>query len=456
MPAANAAEERVTSSIAAPSADQSGFSSVRIYGATFATEFFVMVVQVVLYKFAAAWLGQTGFSEYAVARRVLAFLQPIILLGFGVGLPRYIALADGRGESSRSSQYLSATLLCVGGFTALIAGAFVVWPGWFAYLFFGSAAHSYLLLPLALMLVGMLFHCVLYAYLRGKLAVGRANTLQLINNGLLPVIVFIFFHKQVAGLLWYLGLAWITSTGIMFLLTPSARGWKNPAKETRELLSYGLQRLPGDFGFTALLALPAIFTAHLSGIKEAGFVAFGLTVVNMIASVFSPIGIVLLPKVSRAVGSKDFEVVRREIVFIRRMVVVVSGTLVIVIELLGGRLIRAYLGADYAPAAAIVNVLVVGGLPLAFFSALRSAIDACYHRAVNALNVLPTVIFFLVGSSIGALAGSSKPVLWSFSGALTLLAVLTQYQVHKILTLPRAIAPCAAPIGVAETPEGLA
>lgn len=430
-------------------------SSARSYGLTFATEFFVMVVQVLLYKFAASWLGQTGFSEYALARRVLSFLQPLMLLGLTTGLPRYIAMSEGRGQFSRSGRYLSAALLCVGSLTTLLAGAFVIWPGWFSFVFFGSPENQHLLRPLAFMLVGVSSHCILYAFLRGKLSVGRANALQLINYGVVPLLIFALFHRDVASLLRCLGLAWTAIAAIVFVTAPTSLSGAMPLSEIRDLLRYGPQRLPGDFALSGMMALPAIFAAHLGGIQQAGFVAFGLAIVNMVAAVFAPIGIILLPKVSRAIGSGDFDEVRREIVLIRRLTLLLSGAVVILLEAFAGPLIRFYLGPEYSPAATIVRVLTLGALPLAFFSALRSVMDACYHRAVNTLNLIAAAVLFLAGSGVAVLLRNSGFVLWSFSAALGLLALLTQREVRKILAPSHPRTSAAVAVGVAQSGEEL-
>jgi O-antigen/teichoic acid export membrane protein len=410
-------------------------SSVRTYSLTFATEFSVMLSQIALYKLAANWLGQTGFSEYALARRVLALLQPVALLGFGVGLPRYLGLADGRGESSRSWQYLSATFICVGGFTGCIVLCLLIFPKWFSYLFFGNASYTHLVLPLAIMLVGTSFQSIFYAFLRGKVAVARANVLQLINNCLVPLAVFALFHKDAPTILRNLGLAWILVTSLIFVFTPVTMNRRKPLQESRELLRYGIQRVPGDFALMALLALPAIFAAHLGGIRQAGLVAFGLAIVNMVASVFAPIGIFLLPNISRAIGGGSFQAVRHEIVLIRRLTLLVSGAAVLGVELFGGRMINIYLGHDYVAGISIVSILALGGLPLAFYYALRSALDAFHHRAVNTLNLLVALALFLAGSGVSTLFASSQSILWVFAAAITLLAALTQCEIQKILKI---------------------
>src|SRR6266849_9492025 len=70
-------------------------SHAREYGGTFATEFTVLACQLLTYKLAAHFLGKTGFSEYAVARRTISLIYPLPLLGLGIALPRYIAQAAG-------------------------------------------------------------------------------------------------------------------------------------------------------------------------------------------------------------------------------------------------------------------------------------------------------------------------------------------------------------------------
>jgi O-antigen/teichoic acid export membrane protein len=454
MPTASSVKKLAIPGKGKSGATSKRFFSVRTYSATFATEFSVMVAQIAVYKLAAHWMGQIGFSEYALVRRVLALLPPITMLGLSVGLPRYLALADGRGESARSGQYFLSALFCGGGFTACLAGALMLRPHWFSYIFFGGTEYQYLLHPLAFMLIGLSAHSLLYAFLRGKLAVGRANVLQLINNAVVPLLVFSVFHKNTATLLWYLGFAWTLVACIMFLFTPLKFSWRNPLPESRELLHYGLQRVPGDFAFMALLTLPAIFAAHLGTIHEAGMVAFGLSLVNMIASLFSPVGIILLPKVSRAIGGADLASVRDEIDIISRLAVLLSGAFVILFEVFGGWLIRIYLGRDYADAHSVINVLVVGALPLAIYSTLRSVIDAFHCKAVNTLNLLVALGLFLTGSAIGAMLREPRAFLWSFSCAVGVLAVLTWREVRKILGPTNSNAAVADV--AADLPEGLA
>ena len=99
------------------------------YVITFLTEFIVLVAGVLVYKFAASLSGSNDFSEYAICRRTLSFIQPLIILGLGVGMPRYIAFTS--GESSGKSQ---GTFFVSG----ILIGTFVLIPSLFFFNIFSE------------------------------------------------------------------------------------------------------------------------------------------------------------------------------------------------------------------------------------------------------------------------------------------------------------------------------
>jgi O-antigen/teichoic acid export membrane protein len=412
----------------------SSWKQVKEYSPTFLTEFLIMASQILFYKLAAHYLGQTGFSEYALARRTVSLLQPAVMLGLGVGLPRYIAMAHVRANHDHVAHYFGATIRYVAVSTLLVVAALLLAKDAFAYLLYGSVRYRYLIPPLALMLIGLSLHGVIYAYLRGHLLMTRANILNLVNLGMAPALVFIWFSTSASSLLWGLGAAWTVVALTALVWTPLHAVARSSRTEHRELLSYGLQRVPGDFILLALLALPAIFTAHTAGIQNAGYVAFGASLTNMIAAVFAPVGVILLPKASRSAGNGLLDELRTEIRLIVLGTVVVSTMMVAVLEMYAPSLIRLFLGSGFESSAAIVRIVAIAAMPLALYYVLRSVIDASHHRAVNAINLSASLVIFLAGSSLTFwIRGNTPLVLWSFVCGTTLLAILTLREVLVIL-----------------------
>jgi O-antigen/teichoic acid export membrane protein len=409
-------------------------SHVREYAGTFVTEFTVLACQLLTYKLAAHFLGKTGFAEYAVARRTISILYPIVLLGLGVGLPRYIAYAAGRRDGESKARYLGATLWCV-GLSALVCVAILnAFPGGMAYLFFGSREYASLIWPLSLVVAGSALHTIVYSYFRGILNMHAANLLQFVNFGLMPLAVFLFYSKSVQSLLAALGIFSLAVAGVALLFTP----WKAVAKDNRtqvkELLRFGIQRVPGDFILMALFALPATFVAHRSGIHAAGFVAFGISMLNVIGSFFSPFGLVLLPKAGTLLAAGRNAELRRQVWLLTRITLVVSAVLAVGIAIGAEALMRLYLGPDFTEGAEILRLLLLAAVPYSLYTVVRNVIDAFHELGVTTMILAAGFGIFCLGAS-GLFAWQDKlhVVLLSFLVGVLTLWLLASAETLRIL-----------------------
>lgn len=416
----------------------------REYGATYLTEFAVVLAQLLTYKLAARQLGTEGFAEYAIARRTISFIYPLALLGLTLALPRYIGYT--KGDPNRSSvRYFGAALWCVVCVLALGAGLMTLFQKQFASLFFGSKNYIHLVLPLGLIMAGLMLHSIVYSHFRGHLALKQANLLQFLNLAIVPVIAFSKFGTGVRSLLLALGVLTATVAGIGFLFTPwrealALRSWR----EAKELLQYGLQRIPGGFALLALLALPATFAVHLRGVQEAGYVAFGTSVLTMSGSAFTPIGLILLPKASQMLANGAQEELRQHVIRILKLTVIVSLGITLGFEVLARTLVRLYLGSDFSSIVIILRILSLGIFPYALFYVLRGLIDAYHIKAVNTFTCAISFAIFLTGCVPALFHPSAAAIPLALLVSLWLLGLLTMREARCIL---RRTAVCS-PIGV--------
>jgi O-antigen/teichoic acid export membrane protein len=406
----------------------------RAYRSTFLTEFAVMASQILVYKFAAHYLGRTGFSEYALARRTVSLIFPVPVLGLAVGLPRYIGFSQGNGDKECASRYYGATLWCVGGAALICLIMINLFSKPFAYLFFGDRSYAYFALPLSLIILGFCLHTVVCGYFRGHLAMNRANALQFTNMAVVPIVGLAVFGHSLARALAAIGLMSMLIASLGLLLTPFRIIAKNNLREARELLQYGVQRVPGDFILMSLFTLPATFMAHLKGVQEAGFVAFGVTVVSMIGSVFAPVGLVLLPKATTMLAGGARRELREHLQFILRVTFGAALALILVIGISIPALIRLYLGSGFEQVVPIVRLLVLGALPYSLYLVWRNLVDAYHEFGVTTAILFGGLTVFLTGSWIGrALGGSPDSMLIVFVLALCTLAVLSGLECRRIL-----------------------
>lgn len=406
------------------------------YILTFITEFIVLSCQILVFKLAASFLGNQGFGEYALAKRGIAFLQTAIFLGMGIAIPRFIAmsLANSSHNENPDSYFLSGFSIIAITAVVLLT-AMNLMANQVAFVFFGKELYSHLILPVTVAIVGMCLHSLSYCYYRGHLKMLNANLLQLLNLGIIPLTVFIIPAISVSKIFWVVGLAWIITSGIaLFSVVKNIQitnlSFHQLRDKSKVLLGYGLLRVPGDFGIAAMLTLPAFLTAHFAGIEKAGYVAFGVSVLGLIGSLFRPIGLVLLPKATKLVAEKDFSSLKSHLFKILKISLGITVTIILFSEIFTHQIIKIYLGKGFTEAANIVRAILLGSIPYVVYIVFKDASDAIYFKPMNVKNILIALIFFL---SICFYGGSLAKLLIGFCGGFFLLGILTWYDVVKTL-----------------------
>lgn len=364
----------------------------RDYLITFLVEFLTLACGVLVFKLAAVCFGKDGFSEYAVARRMISFLQLPLLLGLGLSIPRTIAFCAGQSaRAEKASACLLAGLLMEGCLFAVLFLLFLLIPGQMAFLFFGDQAYRKLVFPIGIAMAAGALHALVYGYFRGQLQMVAANLLQLTNIGIVPLAVFAIPNVTVATLLTIMGIVSIIITlsviGQIWYRHPPGRAEKL-APLTAELLKYGGPRVPGELALTGLMALPVFFTAHFHNVTLAGQLAFAISLLSMVGSLFAPLGLILLPTLSEKAAQHTlitFKPTLTKMLF-------TSGGLCLAItglaEWLAAPFIHGFLGPEFQEAIHLVRIILLGALPYVVYIILRNVLDAIDVRPWNTVNLL--------------------------------------------------------------------
>ena len=416
-----------------PWIDAATIALAREYSSTFLTEFAVMASQILVYRLAARDFGKEGFSEYAVARRTVSLLYPVALMGLGVALPRFLGYASGR-DAGRLPNYYGATLHCICTITAVLVFCVNLFSARFAYLFFGNRSYSYLTFPMSVLLVALVLHATIYSYFRGHLKMLQANSLQLMNLAIVPLLAFGLFGSSVRAVLLAAGSMTLCGVFVGFTFTPMREVLNASFAEIKVLLRYGVQRLVGDFALTALMTLPVTILVHLRGVEETGFVSFGITVLSLIGSAFSPVGLILLPKASRMFAEGARADLRAHVAGIIKATVVIALIMNLVLAVFAGRLIEIYLGPRFPEVTFYVRLFAFGALPYAMYCVLRGLVDAFYVRGVNAINTLIALAVFLICTLMLWVVRGTPYIPIGLLVAVCVLGGLTVLEACKILS----------------------
>jgi len=405
------------------------------YVMTFATEFIVLISSLLVYKLAAIVLGNTGFSEYALSRRILSFIQPAALMGLTVGIPRYM------GYHSTASRE-KADIYFISGAVVMFLALLVIFPALLffkkeiSFLLFASSGYSHFIFPIDLLLVGTVGHLLCYSYFRGRLFMLKANILQVINIAILPLAVFGFAKDAVKVLMLLGGVRCLISLIFLYIIFRQLTFQdfqRDIVSYSKELLRYTIPRVPGDFGWAALLSLVAFFTAHSSGVIEAGNVSFGISLLVAGGSLLSPIGIVLLPHASRMVAKLQIPELRVFVKHILFMSVLLAVFGVIILEIFGNRIIELYLGHNFVGMTFVLKILIIASIPYAIFVTMVNVIDSFYINAMNTKNILISLAFFLLCGGITTMIGEDYLyIIIEFVSAFAILGFLTLIDVKRI------------------------
>ncbi len=404
------------------------------YIVTFITEAFVLIAGILVYKFANNLIGDTSFSEYALVKRTLSFIQPILMLGMGVGIPRYIAFALGKGKKKDSISYFFNGFMMVLFLGLVLALFLLLFPSAFSFLFFGNTSYFYLIYPLLLMCIGLLLHSSIYSYFRGNIMMFPANLLQIINLGIVPIISFAF-SKDIVVVFYLNGIFWVF-VSIMFFLKILIKNYTVlhfNFKIARELLIYGVQRMPGDIAIAGLFSLPAFYAAHYKGVKEAGYVAFGIILLNMVGAAFGPICLILLPESSKMISENRLADLLKTAHRLTLGTLIITLIGFVVYYIFAAQILTLYFGTVDPALIEISKIIMLGCFGYTLYISLRSILDAFYIKAVNTKNIFIVFIIFLITSFIILLFSDNfNFVLFSLAISLNILGLLTLLEINKI------------------------
>lgn len=337
------------------------------------------------------WMGARPLSEYLLLRRVLSWLVAATLLGMATGLPRYVAHCAGTSKRSEAAYFVSA-LVCMVPMALLTAGFMVLNRVLFARWLFGDASEAGLVTALALLIVGFSIHRAVYGYYRGLLEMTRANVLEFTNAALLPLLVVATLaHSQTVPIMMGITGVVMTVSAALFALPVFKRLRGVPLElraHCRELLQYGIPRVPGEFGATAMTAIGPMLAVHFMSIAKVSPLLLGLNILLVVGYAAGPVGVVLLSKVSMMLGRNEHDAVQSRL---RLLIVGVSELSVfacIQLAIFADVVVRAWVGPGFENQMGVIRMVLLAIPFYLFFMTLRSTIDAATIKPFNTANVM--------------------------------------------------------------------
>lgn len=361
------------------------------------------ICNIFLVRIIATGLGPEELGIYTLIRRAVAALLPFTTLTIGIGLARYIALYEGKGQKTGIvlPSALAVSLSC----TFLFCCASLPFSGLLSELLFNQKGTELLFILILFLLIGENFYLCLYAYYRGRQKILSANIWNILIIGILPISIAGFFiqWKNVTFIIFGIGCLFYLS--LIGLIPKVIKGIRSTSREefqsmTKKLLTYSIPRAPGSVALTLIFTFGILISPYAGGIANAAYLSIGIWIFSILEVATSGFGMIVLPKAAGFVGSGNEQYLINKLRSMYDLILHIGLFTVIQLFLIVDFLIFIWLGFKYSEAVPIARIIFLAMIPFFFYTMMRSIIDAVEKKAINAFNLYIGLIITISSSLI--------------------------------------------------------
>lgn len=393
------------------------------------TSLLSVISAVIVTRLLAEGLGPRDFGAYSLSRRLLGLIAPISVMGMDIALTRYIAVT--KTSSTREQYFFSGLVIGVSPGLVLLFGCWLYSP-FFTQLIYKDHAYQSLFIATLFLVVSYTFYIVLYAYYRGSGKINQANLWQVGVVGIGPVLIVSFLASsgQVSLIILLLGMLFLCACIPIFyyvyrsvisglLRTIKLNHFKN-------LLEYGLPRVPAGFALAGILGVGPFLAPHVGLIQDAGYLSAAQGILLIVQSGVVAFGLVALPKIAQLATSDEYEylrtIVEDTLSFLLHLGIFATLHLLLWCDVI----VNLLLGAQYREVVPIMRILMFALIPYLGYVLLRSIVDAVEKKAFNTLNLfLSFGVTLILDVFLVIIGAGTKGLAWGTTIGLITLGILT-------------------------------
>lgn len=388
-------------------------------------------------------LGPYEFGLYSISRRFIATIYVIFSAGLTISITRYIAL--NKNDKKKQASFTRLALIFIICSACITIICLSIWNSFLSELFLGQKELSHILLACNYLILAYALTSLLGAIYRGYNSILKANITLVLCFGIIPVIIGLFFSKDnsVVNVLKLLGLSTLTVAIIPFLIISINSfkliiGYKlkEDFKHFKELLKYGLPRVPADFAGALHLIAGPYLALRLGNIEAAGFFSVGQNLLRTVDICSAGVGFVFLPKIAGLLANKETEKIIHWVKILLSFSVQIGLYISLHFYLFIDKITILWLGDAYDKAIPIMQIIIiVVGFYLIIVN-LRNVIDAIEHKPVNPINqIIGTSVTLVLSGIVFFVFKDIILLAWSFSLGYICIAMLIIIHLHKKYTI---------------------
>ena len=324
------------------------------------------------------------FGLYNIIKRSSSVLSFVMLGGAGIAVPRYLSFYLNQKRIYTSRNTIIATIIYIGILILFVSLTCILLREELAPLIMGKKHDFTSLVVVLLYSISLTCSSYIFAYLRGNGNFKLYNIVQMAFQCFM--LVPLLFVRSDSAIVYFaiwsaigisLCLFWTIRELCRtryFLFRHVAIGKISSA--FKEIVKYSSSRLVGDFFLFSLSAFPVIYLGKFSSMEFVSYYSVGTALTTMITPVFSFLGVILLPYVSRCMAENNLgkaDVMIRKILYVDLGIAI---SLVSLFYILMPMIISVFFSGDYIIATSNARVQVLSVIPSVFYLLYRNPIDA--------------------------------------------------------------------------------
>ena len=395
---------------------------------TLSSQIVIMCSALVVNKILSETMGVEGYGQYSIIKKSSAVLSFMMLGGMGITLPKFLSSYLAENDISRYLFTIKVAIKSVLVITLILLIIYILGQKYLIDSVIGDT-NVFLYYIAFFYAFSVCISTLLFSYYRGSDLFVLFSLSQIINQLLLVGCVFLFENS--VGTVF---LSWAVCTTLFIIYSVFrekqkkifqfvANGLANHG-HCRLILTYSVPRLLGDILLFLFAAFPIIYIGNKLGIKYSGYFAVGVMFITIVSPLFSFLGTVLLPYVSRAIVKKEFVIANKIINKLLLLYIILSIIIVIILSIFMNYWIALFFTQDFIPASDITRILIYSILPESLYLLLRNPIDAVSHFPYNMVNLgicfILLLILFGLSTSLSDYAFSYFVVV-SFRGCIAFI-----------------------------------
>lgn len=336
------------------------------------------------YKIEKIWSIE-GFATYNLLKRFGSFIVFPLILGVGIGIPRYISfLKKSKNDVSQGLEYLVAGLII---FSMTFLG-FLLLLLFFPELILSSfrvsdADNIFLIIVLFVFSQGVFV--ILSSFFRGKIQIGKSSLLNVLVLSFLPTVI-VFFSDSIFDYFLYYAVLTIASliVIIVFNLYKTAISYQRTQFKVKQLLHYGAPRVVSDAILFSLDFIPIYVVSVFMSLEESGYLSLSFMFFKLASVSFDLVGSLILPLYGKVFKTESSTVFIQKV----NLLLIVSGGLSILASVVGCILVPYLIDTffDSLSKAISASQYVFIALPFyVIFTILKNVLDILSSKAYNSL-----------------------------------------------------------------------